>query len=394
MNLDFSPSDLAFRAEVRAFFERDYPRYILMKAAGGQTLTKQDLLASERALHMKGWLAPSWPVEYGGTGWSVAQRFIFDEEMQRAGAPLVVPMGLLYLGPILCKFGSEEQKTRWLPDILSGRTFWAQGYSEPEAGSDLASLRTRAARSGEEYVVNGEKIWTSQAHFADWIFCLVRTEDAPRKQDGITLLCIDMQTEGVEVHPIPTIDGAHVLNRVIFKDVRVPIENRIGEEGKAWSYSRALLAYERTSYARLGLKRRDLQALATRLDDNEDADDVQRQRRRLAETQIAYLALEATLFRALAPLAAGQAPGDEASLLKIMATETSQAITEHRLDQAGLAAAPFVYDRTEANWIEGIGGRDPFGTIASAAYFAARAETIYGGSTEVQKNIIARQLGL
>lgn len=394
MNLDFTEADEQFRAEVRAFFEREYPRYILDKLANGQSLTKADLLASEAALQSRGWLAASWPVEYGGTGWSVAERFIFDEEMQRAGAPLVVPMGLLYLGPILCVFGSDEQRSRWLPDILSGRTFWAQGYSEPDAGSDLASLRTRATRDGDSYVVQGEKVWTSQAQFADWIFCLVRTNDAARKQDGISMLCIDMRSPGVAVHPIVTIDGAHVLNRVTFDNVRVPLENLVGEEGKAWSYSQALLSHERTSYARLGLKRRDIRDLAQRIAEETDPALAEAERRRHAELEITSSALEMTVFRVLAPLAAGQAPGPVASLLKIMATELSQAITELRLDVAGASAMPFAPDRSGPNWTDSIGGADRSGPLAAAAYFAARAETIYGGSTEIQKNIIARQLGL
>ena len=395
MNLDITPQDEVFRAEVRAYFTEVFPRWLLDKVASGQSLSRADLMASERALEAKGWLAPGWPVEHGGTGWSVTQRFIFEEEMQRAGAPRVVPMGLLYLAPVIYTFGTDAQKARWLPDILSGRTFWAQGYSEPESGSDLASLRTSAEGRGDHYVVNGIKVWTSQAHFADWIFCLVRTSTSPRKQDGITMLCIDLRSPGVVVSPIPTIDGAHHLNRVTFTDVIVPVDNRIGEEGMAWTYSRQLLAYERTSYARLGSKRRDIEALRERI--NEEDDDPQETtavRRRLAEVEIDYLALHYTTLRALAPLASGQAPGQESSALKILATESSQAITEVALDFAGPNAAPFAPDRSAPDWTETIGGASRDGPLATYAYFSARAETIYGGSTEVQKNIIARQLGL
>lgn len=391
MDLSFTAEDEAFRAEVRAFFETEYPQDILDKVRRGQALGKADLMASEAALNAKGWLAPAWPVEYGGPGWNITQRFIFDQEMQRVAAPLVVPMGLLYLGPTLFVYGSEEQKRRWLPDILSGKTFWAQGYSEPDSGSDLASLRTRADNMGDHYIVNGMKIWTSQAHYADWIFCLVRTSSEARKQDGITLLCIDMKTPGVEVHPIISIDGAHSLNRVSFTDVRVPIENRIGEEGVAWTYSRALLAHERTSYARLGAKRRDLDALKAQLVEEEDNEAL---RARFAETEIAYLSLEATTLRVLAPLAKGEAPTQAASALKILATETAQAITERNLERVGQDAAPKPSDRSRPDWTNTIAGRQKDGAVAIAQYFATRAETIYGGSTEVQKNILARQLGL
>lgn len=394
MNLDVTEADEQFRQTVRAFFTHEFPAPLIEMVRNGQELTRADLMASERALEAKGWLAPGWPVEHGGTGWSVTERFIFEEEMQRAGAPRVVPMGLLYLAPVIYTFGSEEQKARWLPDILSGRTFWAQGYSEPDAGSDLASLRTRAQAHGDHYVVNGEKIWTSQAHMADWIFCLVRTSTSPRKQDGITLLCIDMKTPGVVVTPIITIDGGNHLNRVSFTDVVVPMENRIGEEGVAWTYSRALLAYERTSYARLGSKRRDIDALRRTIAATYDDDAAEAAQTRLSEVEIDYLALHYTTLRALAPLASGQAPGQEASALKILATECAQAITEVGLDAAGPHAAPFAPDRARRDWNEAIGGAPRQGPLATYAYFSTRAETIYGGSTEVQKNIIARQLGL
>jgi alkylation response protein AidB-like acyl-CoA dehydrogenase len=395
-------ADDAFRAEVRRFFEHDYPRAILDKIANGQVLGKADLVASEQALAARGWLAPGWPVEYGGTGWSITQRFIFDEEMGRAGAPSPVPMGLLYVAPIIYTFGTPEQKQRWLGDILASRTFWAQGYSEPEAGSDLASLRTSAVRErntqGDDYIVNGEKIWTSQAHYADWIFCLVRTQTAARKQDGITFLCIDMKTPGVEVTPIIFIDGGHYLNRVSFTDVRVPVENRIGEEGAGWTYARHLLTYERTSYARVGSKRRQIDELrrhsaAVPWGDplRDPADGLGA---RLAEVEIALTALEYTTLRALAPLAAGQAPGQESSTIKIAATETAQAITELLLDLAGPYAAPFFADRAGADWRAGLEAIPAFAPVATASYFFERAQTIYGGSTEIQKNIIARQLGL
>ncbi|MDZ4375167.1 MAG: acyl-CoA dehydrogenase family protein, partial [Phenylobacterium sp.] len=261
MNLDLTPDDERFRQEVRAYFETEYPQDILAKIRNGQRLAKADLRASEQALSAKGWLAPGWPREFGGPGWTVTQRFVFDEELERVGAPNVSPMGLLYVAPVIMAFGTQAQKDRWLPDILASRVFWAQGYSEPDAGSDLASLRTSAVLDGDHYVVNGEKTWTSQAQYAEWIFCLVRTQTLERKQEGITFLCIDMSTPGLEVKPIISIDGGHHLNRVSFQDVRVPVENRIGEEGRGWTYARHLLSHERTSYAHVAAKRRQMEGL-------------------------------------------------------------------------------------------------------------------------------------
>lgn len=397
MDMRQSAEDEAFRQTVRTYFRETYPAGIIAKLANGQTLKKQDMVASEQALSARGWLAPGWPAEYGGPGWTITQRFIFDEELERAGAPNVSPMGLLYVAPVIYTFGTPEQKSRWLGDILSARTFWAQGYSEPEAGSDLASLRTRAVLDGDHYVVDGEKIWTSDAHYADWIFCLVRTEDAARKQDGITFLCIDMTTPGVQVVPIITIDGGHHLNRVVFDNVRVPVDNRIGDEGKGWTYARHLLSYERTSYAHVAAKRRqieDLKGLLAEASSAGAAFDQDDFRRRLAAVEVQLDALEMTVLRALAPLAAGQAPGDEASIIKIAATETAQAITELFVELAGVHALPKFPDRSGADWRAGLEAIPAFAAPATAAYFLARAQTIYGGATEIQKNIIARQLGL
>ena len=398
MDLKPTAEDDAFRTEVRAWFKQDYPADILAKLANGETLTKADRQASERALYEKGWVAPGWPKAYGGPGWNVAQRFIFDEELERAGAPNVVPMGLLYLAPVLYTFGTEAQKQRWLGDILASRTFWAQGYSEPEAGSDLASLRTSAVRDGGDYVVNGEKIWTSDGHYADWIFCLVRTSSEGRKQQGISFLCMDMKSPGISVVPIITIDGGHHLNRVVFDNVRAPVENLIGEEGKGWTYARHLLSYERVSYAHVAGKRKQIEDLkrhsAAAPWGDELADRKSGFARRLAEVEIRLQALEITVLRALAPLTTGAAPGDEASIIKIAATETAQAITELQVELAGVYAAPFFPDRYRADWRAGLESIPGFAAPGVADYFFTRAQTIYGGATEVQKNIIARQLGL
>jgi alkylation response protein AidB-like acyl-CoA dehydrogenase len=398
MDMHHSADDEAFRLMVRAYFQNDYPSEILTKVRNGQTLQKSDLVASEQALNARGWVAPGWPKEFGGTGWSISQRFIFDEELETAGAVNVVPMGLLYVAPIIYTFGTQAQKDRWLGDILASKTFWAQGYSEPESGSDLASLRTSAVRDGDDYIVTGEKIWTSDAHYADWMFCLVRTSDAGKKQEGITFLCFDMKTPGVEVVPIITIDGGHHLNRVVLDQVRVPVENRIGEEGMGWTYARHLLSYERVSYAHVAGKRKQLEDLKRHCTAAPWGDEVAEQggafRRRLADLEIQLQSLEMTVLRALAPLANGSAPGDEASIIKILATETAQAITEMYVELAGIYGLPFFPDRHAADWRVGLEDIPAFAAPGVGSYFLARAQTIYGGATEVQKNIIAKQLQL
>ena len=394
MDIDFSPADVAFRAEVARFFATQYPRAVLEKVTNGQTLGKADLQASEQALNAKGWLAPNWPVEHGGAGWSATQRFIFDEELERVGAPSVVPMGLLYVAPIIIAFGTQAQKARWLPDILSGKTFWAQGYSEPEAGSDLASLQMRAVRSDTGYVLNGVKIWTSQAHYADWIFCLVRTSEGPKKQDGITFLCVDMTAPGVTVRPIITIDGGHHLNEVHFDNVETAVDNRIGEEGKGWLYARYLLTHERTSYAHVAGKKRQLNAIKRLAASQEwGGDDKAAFGRKLAATQTRLTALEFTTLRALAPLSAGQAPGEESSILKVLATEVAQEITELGIELAGLFASAALPGRDQPNWRDGLETVPRFAVPATADYFFSRAQSIYGGSNEIQRNIIFRQIG-
>ncbi len=392
-----SPAALAaFANEVRDWFARDYPQDILEKTRTGQTLERDDFIRSQAALGARGWAAPHWPVEHGGPGWSALQRQVFENEFSRAGAPTVVPMGLIYVAPVIYTFGTPEQQARWLPDILHSRVFWAQGYSEPQAGSDLAALKTRAVRDGNDYIVNGHKTWTSLGHYADWIFCLVRTSDAPKATAGISFLCIDLKSPGVTVRPIRGLDGRHYLAEVFFDNVRVPVENRIGEEGSGWSTSKYLLANERTWYARVEEKRiamARVRALAAQVPSPDNALDRQPAfRAKMAHTDMAITALEALVGRARAGGPNGA--GDLASLIKIMATETAQAITELLLELAGELGAPHLPVRT-AGWAETLPGRDPFAVPAVADYFMTRAQTIYGGSTEVQKNIIARAvLGL
>ncbi len=261
MNLDQNPELAAFRHNIRAYFESEYPKDILEKVATGASLTTAEIRRAEMALGSKGWLASAWPEEYGGPGWSIEEQYVFDEELERAGAPTVTPMGVVYVGPVIYTFGTEEQKVEWLPGIRDGSVGWAQGYSEPEAGSDLASLQFSAIRDGDEYLLNVTKIWTSAAQHADWIFLLTRTSKEEKKQQGITFICCRLDSPGVTIKPIITIDGKYVLSQCEFDDVRVPVSNRIGDEGKGWSYSQYLLGNERTSYARIGGKRKQLASI-------------------------------------------------------------------------------------------------------------------------------------
>ncbi|NKI15844.1 acyl-CoA dehydrogenase [Spongiibacter sp. KMU-166] len=394
MDLNFSAEDELFRLQVRDYFKNDYPKDIIAKVSAGKSMVKADYQRSEQALAKKGWLAVNWPKEHGGPGWSVVQRYIFDEELEIAGALNVIPMGLLYFGPVLYTFGSEAQRERWLPGILNSTTFWAQGYSEPGAGSDLASLTCRADRQGDEYCINGSKIWTSYAHFADWIFCLVRTDPASTRHDGISFICVDIRSPGVEVIPIRSIDGEHHLNRVEFNNVRVPIENRIGDEGKGWHYAQYLLGHERTSYAHVGARKAELALIknaartagvggSSLLKDPLFAS-------KLARTEIAVKTLEYTTLRILSATQVGAAPGNESSILKILATECAQAVSTLMLELAGADGLTEKAVSLPLSERQGLSG-----AMCTEKYLFDRAQTIYGGTTEIQKNVIAKQvLGL
>ncbi|MEM6626269.1 MAG: acyl-CoA dehydrogenase family protein [Pseudomonadota bacterium] len=399
MDLSYSAEADDFRNTVRRFFDTEFPRDIIDKNARGASLTTAEIKRSEQALAAKGWLVPAWPTEYGGPGWSLEQQYIFDEELERAGVPTVTPMGVIYVGPVIYTFGTEAQKERWLPGIRSGKTSWAQGYSEPEAGSDLASLQFSAVREGEEYVLNGTKIWTSAAQHADWIFCLVRTDNSGKKQEGVTFICVDMKTPGVVVHPIITIDGKHVLNRVEFTDVRAPVDNRIGEEGKGWGYSQYLLGHERTSYARIGGKRAQLRKLreiasATSTGGNTSLIDDDAFAAKLSAATLSVDRLEMTVLRVLSSVGDGGAPGNEASILKIMATTTAQEITTLFMEAAAANGQRWFDDAVTPDWALEAGLPD-FAAPGVSYYFGARAQSIYGGTNEIQKNIIAKRvLGL
>ncbi len=387
MHLKFAPETETFRAHVRRWFETEFPKDIIAKYKAGTPLTTSDVRKSEMALGAKGWLAAAWPVEYGGPGWGIEEQYVFDEELERAGVPTVTPMGVIYVGPVIYTFGSEAQKAEWLPGIRDGSVGWAQGYSEPGAGSDLASLEFSAVLKDGVYTLNGHKIWTSAAQHADWIFLLARTSRGEKKQEGISFICCPLNAPGVTVKPIITIDGAHALNEVLFDNVTVPESYRIGEEGKGWTYSQYLLGFERTSYARIGGKRamlRHVRGLASAVPEggNDRLMDDAGFASRLARTEIAVDGLEMTVFRILSAQVSGGSVGDASSTVKILATETHQAITELFLEAAG----PFVGHKAPS---AGTSGRDV------ASYFGGRAQSIYGGTNEIQKNIIARKvLGL
>ena len=378
-----------FRQEVRHFFATEYPRDVLDKLARGDRLSKADHIAAQTALNAKGWLGVSWPKEDGGPGWSPMQRYIFDCELDLAGAAGIIPMGVIYIGPILCAFGSAEQKSRWLPDILESRSFWAQGYSEPESGSDLASLRFSAVRDGDHYILNGTKIWTSGAHWADWIFCLARTSKEARKQDGISLICADLRSPGVTVHPIPLIDGSAELNRVEFDNVRVPVDNRIGEEGRGWHYANVLLKNERLSYAHIGAKRREIARLRVMAETHPlSASERTTFHARLSAAEIRVDMIETTILRALA----SEMDMATAALLKIACTESVQEINALAVELAGPGSL-LMLDREQQGWQAQAPHVDPFGPRAIQTHFFDRAQTIYGGATEIQKTILWRSLG-
>lgn len=392
MKRSLTTEQARFVNEVRRFFATEYPQDLLARLRDGQVLDKADHIRSQQALQARGWLGVGWPVEHGGPGWSAMERYLFETELEQAGAPSIIPMAITYIGPIICAFGTPEQQRRWLPDILESRAMWAQGYSEPEAGSDLASLRMTARRDGDDYVLDGTKIWTTGAHWADWIFCLARTSSEPRKQDGISMICVPMDAPGVSVRPIVSIDGTHELNQVTFDGVRTPVNNRIGSEGRGWHYANVLLASERLSYAHVGRKRADLSAIRERagslpghtvhtlLDEPVFA-------LRLAELEIAVDVLEVSVLRLL-----GREDDPAAvSALKIEATELAQSITELWLDMAGPFRAPFL-SREAGGWGDILPEGWRFAVPRTASYLFERAQSIYGGSNEVQRNIIWRHL--
>lgn len=395
MDLRFTPEEIAFREEVRSFFLIEIPAEIRTKVSEGRKLERQDYITSQRILNAKGWAVPHWPIAWGGRDWSAVERYIFMEELMQAAVPLPLQFNCFMVGPVIATFGSQAQKERFLPRIANLDDWWCQGFSEPGAGSDLASLKTRAVRKGDVYVVDGQKTWTTLGQYADWMFCLARTDATAKKQAGISFLLIDMKTPGVTVRPIITIDGRHEVNEVFLDNVEVPVENLVGEENKGWDYAKFLLANERTGIARIGMSKERIariKRLARQTPAGEGTmwDDLDF-RSRLAAVEIELKALEITQMRVVAAQATRDPtkPDPASSILKLRGSELQQATTELLLELAGPAAISG--DRIG----DGFNDLDaPFAWADTAApvYFNTRKVSIYGGSNEIQHNVIAKAI--
>ena len=398
MDLRFTPEELAFRDEVRTFFRDHLPPAIRAKLVEGKKLAKDDIVTWQRILNKKGWAVANWPTRWGGTGWTPVQQYIFQEELQLAPAPQPLGFGVTMVGPVLIAFGSEAQKNRFLPRIANLDDWWCQGFSEPGAGSDLASLRTTAKREGDYYIVNGQKIWTTLAQHADWIFCLVRTDPHVKKQEGISFLLIDMKTPGITVRPIISIEGGHEVYEVFFDDVKVPAENLVGEENKGWDYAKYLLGRERTGIARVGLSKerlrriRELASLET--DNGRPLIEDERFREKLAAVEVELKALEMTQLRVVAAERhrTDNKPDPASSILKLKGSEIQQATTELLMEVVGPYAMPYQPEREDdERWNEPPIGPEWAGPIAPT-YFNWRKTSIYGGTNEIQKNIVAKAI--
>ncbi|MCX7663468.1 MAG: acyl-CoA dehydrogenase family protein [Tepidimonas fonticaldi] len=398
MDLRLTPDESAFRDAVRAFLREELPPELATKVRQGLRLTRDDMARWHAILHARGWLASHWPREWGGPGWGPVQRFIFENECALAGAPRIVPFGVNMLGPVLIKYGSEPQKRYWLPRILDGSDWWCQGYSEPGAGSDLASLKTTAVRDGDHYVVNGQKTWTTLGHYANRMFCLVRTDRDAKPQEGISFLLIDLDSPGVEVRPIITLDGEHEVNEVFLTDVRVPADRLVGAENQGWTIAKYLLTYERTNIAGIGfsvagLERLKVIARAVHKGGRPLIEDPLFAAR-LARVEIELENLKTTNLRVLAAVAGGGAPGPQSSLLKILGTQVRQEILSLTRRAVGPYALPWIEAALTLEGADQAVG--PAGAASAASqYFNYRKLSIFGGSNEIQKNIVAKTvLGL
>jgi alkylation response protein AidB-like acyl-CoA dehydrogenase len=394
MDLNFSAADEAFRSEVRDFIAANQPQHLKGMRRGEYT-KREDFMEWHKVLYKKGWLVPSYPKEWGGTDWTPTQKYIWNEECARAETPAILPFGVSMVGPVILGFGTDAQKARFMPGILSGEVWWCQGYSEPGAGSDLASLKTTAVREGDHYIVNGQKTWTTLAQFADWIFVLVRTNKDAKAQEGISFLLVDMATPGITVKPIITMDGGHEVNEVWFDNVKVPVENRIHEENKGWTCAKYLLSHERAGIAGVARSKNAIGRLKQMLsmemiDGGKLVDDADFERK-VADLEIDLTALEYTELRTLAGEAAGKGPGLESSILKIKGTEIQQRITELTLEAAGYYAFPFSDPKAHNEFAPG----PDYAEGVAQNYANMRKTSIYGGSNEIQRNIIAKMvLGL
>ncbi|HVL76070.1 MAG TPA: acyl-CoA dehydrogenase family protein [Noviherbaspirillum sp.] len=395
MDLNFTPEEQAFRQDVRDFVAKNLPQDISHKVLNGLVLESGDYIRWQKTLHANGWGGFSWPKEFGGTGWSATQQYIFDEECAAAGAPRSIPFGLKMVAPVIMRYGSPAQQQRFLPKIMSADEWWCQGYSEPGAGSDLASLKTRAVLDNDHYVVNGQKTWTTQGQHADWIFCLVRTDPDAKPQRGISFLLIDMKSPGVTVRPIITLDGAHEVNEVWLENVRVPVENRVGEENAGWTYAKFLLGHERTNIAGIGIAKRELARLK-RIAASETKNGRPLLRdpyfaAKIAQVEIDLTALEITNLRVLSAEAQQRAPGPEASILKIKGTEIQQTITELLVQAVGTYGLQLRREAMAAGYQGELAG-PAYATPLGPHYLNMRKLSIFGGSNEIQKNIIAQMI--
>ncbi len=398
MDLAFTPDELAFRDEVRTWVKAHLPSEIAAKVHQAQRLSRDDMQRWAKILGQQGWLGYGWPREFGGPGWSAVQKHLFEEECAMAGAPRIVPFGPVMVAPVIMAYGNKAQQERFLPGIASGEVWWSQGYSEPGSGSDLASLRTRAERKGDKYIVNGQKTWTTLGQYGEWMFNLVRTSNEGKPQTGISFLLIDMKSPGVSVRPIKLLDGECEVNDVFFDNVEVPLDNLIGEENKGWTYAKHLLSHERTNIADVNRAKRELERLK-RIARTEGVWGDQRFRDQIALLEVDIVALEMLVLRVLSAMKSGRNALDIAGLLKIKGSEIQQRYTELMMLAAGPYSLPWIFEAMEAGWqgdqaaAAGLQGF-PGGEVANAAlapgYFNYRKTTIYGGSNEVQRNIVAQ----
>jgi alkylation response protein AidB-like acyl-CoA dehydrogenase len=391
MDLAFTPEEQAFREEIRAWVHANLPADISHKVHNALRLSRDDMQRWAKILGKKGWLGHAWPKEFGGPGWNAVQKHLFEEECALAGAPRVLPFGPVMVAPVIMAFGNAEQQKRFLPGIASGEVWWSQGYSEPGAGSDLASVKCRAERQGNQYIVNGQKTWTTLGQYGEWIFCLVRTSNEGKPQTGISFLLIDMKSPGVTVRPIVLLDGEAEVNEVWFDNVEVPAENLIGEENKGWTYAKHLLSHERTNIADVNRSKRELERLK-RIAKAENVYNDVRFRDEIAKLEVDVVALEMLVLRVLSAEKSGKNSLDIAGLLKIRGSEIQQRYGELMMLAAGPFSLPFIEEAMEAGWQ----GNFPGGVTANAplasTYFNLRKTTIYGGSNEVQRNIVSQSV--
>jgi alkylation response protein AidB-like acyl-CoA dehydrogenase len=398
MHLELNDEELAFRDQVREFLRNKLPKSISRKVLEGEDLNRDDMVTWQHVLAAQGWGGVGWPKQFGGPGWTPMQMHIFDEESALAGGPRLNPFGLRMVAPVIMAFGNPQQQQRYLPKIASGEEWWCQGYSEPGSGSDLASLKTRAVRDGDSYIVNGQKTWNTLGQFADWIFCLVRTDPAAKMQEGISFLLINMRTPGVTIRPIKLLDGSLEVNDIFFDQVRVPIENRIGDENRGWTYAKFLLGHERTNIAGVGISKRELARLkriaSTERKNGKPLLDDPLFAARVAQVEVDLMALELTTLRTISMEKNKRAPGPEASVLKVRGTEIQQTIAELTMLAMGPYALPWRREAMEAGYqVDPNAEVGPhYASTAAARYLNQRKLSIFGGTNEIQKNIISKMI--